>query len=110
MIVGLLPMTTVAEWLGKRPEEMARVVAEDRLPAINVPTASKQVRKVSVMALHRWVKKRSVNEAPTLEELEEELQRASERIAARVQAKRERKGRRNTECSRPLTPDALPPQ
>lgn len=87
MIVGLLPMTTVAEWLGKRPEDMPRVVKEDRLPVINVPTASKQVQKVSVMALHRWVKRRSVNEPPTLEELEEELIRAAQRVVERRRGK-----------------------
>lgn len=91
MSAGLYPMSTICEWLGKRPDELARVIKEDGLPVINVPTKGKQVPKCALLGLHRWVTKRSVNAAMTVEELEAELDRAAAKVAARLRAKAERK-------------------
>lgn len=91
MSAGLYPMSTVCEWLGKKPTEMARVIEEDGLPVIKVPTPQKQVQKCSLLALHRWVTKRSVNAAITVDDLEAELDRAAAKVAARLKAKAERK-------------------
>ncbi len=91
MSAGLYPMSTICEWLGKKPTEMARVIEEDGLPVINVPTRQKQVQKCSLLGLHRWVTKRSVNAAITVDDLEAELDRAAAKVAARLKAKAQRK-------------------
>lgn len=91
MSAGLYPMSTICEWLGKRPDEMTRVIEEDGLPVINVPTKQKTVHKCSLLGLHRWVTKRSVNAAITVDDLEHELDCAAAKVAARLRAKAARR-------------------
>lgn len=76
-ISGLLPLSLVASFLHQPLRKMEALIEEDGLPAVNVPTDKKQVRKVPFLAFHKWLKKRSVNQALTVEELEEEMLRVA---------------------------------
>ena len=83
MSAGLYSLHVVAEFLGKRPEDLTAMIKDDGLPVIKVPTATRHAQKVSLLGLHGWLVKRSVNTPLTVDELEEELDRAAAALAAR---------------------------
>jgi len=89
---GLIPISIVAEFLGKRPEQMRTVSDMDHLPVIAVPAETKPVSKVSLLGLHGWLAARSKNVPLTVDELEREIDRAAEAVRRRREAKKQRKG------------------
>jgi hypothetical protein len=84
-------MSIVAEFLGKRPEQMKSVIELDGLPVINSPCETKAVPKCSLLGLHRWLSQRSQNSALTVDELERELERAADAVRQRNEARKQRK-------------------
>lgn len=91
MRAGLYPLSVIAEFLGQRPPEMAARIELDKLPAIEVPSATRPVKKVALLALHGWLAERTANRPLTVEQLEAELERCSEAVLRRHQAKAARK-------------------
>jgi len=89
---GLIPISIVAEFLGKRPEQMKTVIKLDRLPVIDVPAETKPLPKVSLLGLHGWLAERSKNVPLTVDQLEREIDRAAEAVRKRREAKKQRKG------------------
>lgn len=83
MSAGLYPLAVIAEFLGQRPEEIGRRIELDGLPAIEVPTATRPARKVSLFGLHGWLAARTVGEPLTVEQLHGELERCTQAMAAR---------------------------
>jgi hypothetical protein len=94
MRVGLYPLSVIAEFLGQRPEEMTTRIELDKLPAIEVPAATRPTRKVALMAFHEWLAGRSHNKPLTVHQLETELERCAEAVLRRHQAKTARKGKK----------------
>lgn len=88
---GLIPMSTVAEFLGKKPEQMRAVIELDGLPVINAPAETKTVPKCALLSLHRWLCARSRGTALTVDELERELERAADAVRRRREVKRQRR-------------------
>lgn len=88
---GLIPMSVVAEFLGKRPGEMRSVVELDGLPVILVPAETRPLPKVSLIGLHGWLRSRSQNAALSVDELEMEIERAAAAVRARAAARKGRK-------------------
>lgn len=91
MKAGLYPLSVIAEFLGQRPEEMSARIELDKLPAIEVPAATRPTRKVALMAFHGWLAERSHNKPLTVEQLEVELERCAEVVLRRHQAKAARR-------------------
>ena len=71
MSVGLYSREVVAAMLGKRVEEIERMIEEDGLPAVKMPSAE---HKFSATQLTAWLNKRS-NRRWTVEEVIAELER-----------------------------------
>ena len=90
MAAGLYPMGVVAEFLGKRPEDIPALVESDELPAIKVPTETRSTLKFSLLGVHGWLKKRSSNIPLTVDEVEIEMDRAAKQLAEKLKAKQER--------------------
>lgn len=88
MSAGLYSLGVIAEFLGKRPEEISTLIKDDGLPAIKVPTPTKNAQKVSLLAFHRWLAARSLNDPLTVDDLEQELDRAATAVADRLRAKK----------------------
>lgn len=70
---GLLNLKTVTRYLGIDRRHADRLIKQDGLPVVSVPTAKGSKQKVSIAALHRWMSARCDNAAPTLEELHAEI-------------------------------------
>ena len=84
MSAGLYPMSVVAAYLGKRAGDMRRLMTEDGLPVIMVPTRQKMLPKVPLVSLYKWLMKRSSGAVVlSLEELASELDRAGARLTAK---------------------------
>lgn len=92
-MTGLLPLYVVAEFLGKRVEDMTAVIKEDLLPAIKVPSATRQSYKVSLLGLQKWLAGRTEGEPLTVDDLSKELDRCQEAVDARMRRKRKRGGK-----------------
>lgn len=69
----LLTQKSIAYYLGKKPADIPRVIREDGLPAVRVPTKGGTVQRIPLHGFHRWLVARSENDAPTLQELRAEL-------------------------------------
>lgn len=54
-----------------------RLIKQDGLPVVMIPTAQGIKRKVAISAFHRWLSSRSSNVTLTLEELQDELGRVA---------------------------------
>lgn len=74
MSVGLYTVAHVAAYLGKRPQEVAKMIDRDGLPAVNLPGEARVVRKITLHGLHRWLSERAVGgRFMTVDELAREL-------------------------------------
>lgn len=73
MSMGLYSREVVAAWLGKRVEEIERMIEEDGL-AVKMPSAERVRHKFSATQLTAWLNKRS-NRRWTVEEVIAELER-----------------------------------
>ena len=74
MSMGLYSREVVAAWLGKRVEEIERMIEEDDLPAVKMPSAERVRHKFSATQLTAWLNKRS-NRRWTVDEVIAELER-----------------------------------
>jgi hypothetical protein len=79
MSLGLYSRDVVAAWLGKRVDELERMVREDRFPAIQLPAPQRVRYKFSLSQMVVWLNERSTARW-TIEQLEDEL----DRVAARM--------------------------
>ena len=84
MSAGLYSREVVAKLLGKRLAEIDRMIAEDGLPAVEVPSGKRVRYKFAASMLLGWLNGRTRNHQWTLEMLIEELDRceAAEEVAA----------------------------
>ncbi|HRJ11407.1 MAG TPA: hypothetical protein PK490_12310 [Prosthecobacter sp.] len=63
MSSGLYTVAHVARYMGKRPQEVARLIDEDGLPAVELPGPKRPVRKIALHGLHKWLAERAVGGA-----------------------------------------------
>jgi hypothetical protein len=77
MRAGLYSRETVAQWLGKKPTEINRMVEEDGLPAVRLGSALKVRYKFSAAQLQAWLNARS-NVQWSITELHDELSRVQD--------------------------------
>lgn len=84
---GLYSVEHVARYLGKRGQDVVKLIKLDGLPAVLIPADTRPVRKVALHGLHRWLSERAVG-GPfiTVEELAWEME-------ACASGKPEKKGR-----------------
>lgn len=74
MSAGLYTVAQVARFMGVRPQEAARMIEHEKLPAVTLPGKQKPVRKVALHAFHGWLSARHTGEAfMTVEELASEI-------------------------------------
>jgi excisionase family DNA binding protein len=55
---GLYTVAEIARYFGTRPQEVARMIQDDGLPAVKLPGEKKLVRKVTLHGLHAWMSER----------------------------------------------------
>lgn len=59
MSIGLYSRDVVAAWLRKRVDEVERMIREDGLPAVSLPSAGRTRYKFSATHLAKWMSARS---------------------------------------------------
>jgi hypothetical protein len=74
MSMGLYSRETVAAWLGKRVAEVDRMIREDGLPAVPVPSGKRIRHKFSASQLTIWLNQRATMRW-TVDMLRDELDR-----------------------------------
>ncbi len=52
---GLYTVAEIARYLGSRPQEVARMIKDDGLPAVELPGEKKLVKKITLHGLHGWL-------------------------------------------------------
>jgi hypothetical protein len=52
---GLYTVAEVARYLAMRPQEVARMIKDDALPAVKLPSAKREVMKITLHGLHEWM-------------------------------------------------------
>lgn len=77
MSAGLYSREVVATFLGKRVEEIERMIEEDGLPAVPVPGDKRQRYKFGATQLTAWLNKRSKGARWTVDEVIAELARCA---------------------------------
>lgn len=55
MSQGLYTVQQVRRYLGVRPQDVARMIKEDGLPVVTLPSAQRPVKKVTLHGLHGWL-------------------------------------------------------
>jgi hypothetical protein len=55
---GLYTVAQVARYFGSRPQEVARMIKDDGLPAVELPGERKLVKKITLHGLHGWLSAR----------------------------------------------------
>ena len=85
---GSLPISLVAEFLGKTEDEVRRLIKEDGLPALKTPGNTKPSVKIVFSCFHKWLVSNSENEPITAEDLSSELDAAQVRLHDKWDAKR----------------------
>lgn len=74
---GLFTVAEVARYFGSRPQEVARMIAEDGLPVVTLPGASRPVKKITLHGLHGWLAERHSGTAfMSVEDLAAEIEAA----------------------------------
>jgi excisionase family DNA binding protein len=69
----LYPVSTIARYLHVKREAVIRMIEEDGLPAVRIPTRTKHVRKVPLRPFHAWLFQGSENTPTPLEDLRADL-------------------------------------
>lgn len=69
----LYPISTIARYLHVKRDAVVRMIEEDGLPAVRIPTLTKNVRKVPLRPFHSWLFQGSENTATSLEDLRTDL-------------------------------------
>jgi hypothetical protein len=59
MSAGLYPKSTVAKWLGKRPQDIDDLITNHGLPAVPVPSEQGMRDKIALHGLHGWLAKQN---------------------------------------------------
>jgi len=91
MNAGPYAKATVAEFLGVREADVTRLIDEDGLPVISIPTKTRPADKITLTGLHSWLDGRSKGKPLTIDQLEYELHRAAQRVASQRAFKKARK-------------------
>ena len=86
-MAGLYSLSVIAEFLGQKLEDMSERIRLDGMPAIEVPGNTRPIRKVSLLAFHDWLTRRSANAALTPDQLAYELERCEQAVLQRHQLK-----------------------
>lgn len=74
---GLYTVAQIARYFGSRPQEVARMIAEDGLPVVTLPGAARPVRKITLHGLHGWLSARHSGTAfMAVDELAAEIEAA----------------------------------
>ena len=82
MSCGLYTVGEIARYLGMRPQEVARMIRDDGLPSVKLPSARKQVVKITLHGLHGWMSERHTGGAfMTVNQLATEIAAANEKSA-----------------------------
>jgi len=75
---GLYTVAQIARYFGSRPQEVARMIREDGLPAVELPGEKQTVKKITLHGLHGWMaKKHSGTAFMSVEELAAEIAAAN---------------------------------
>lgn len=83
MSQGLYTVAEIARYLGMRPQEVARMIKEDALPAVELPSAKRPVKKVPLHGLHEWLSERhSGSTFMTVDQLAAEVAAANAKSTA----------------------------
>jgi hypothetical protein len=71
---SLYTLSDVARYLRKPARDVVQLIDLDGLPAVNIPGDRRNVRKIPLHGLHRWLSARAVGgEFITVQELAEEM-------------------------------------
>jgi|GEM_PF-1887727 len=74
---GLYTVAQIARYFGSRPQEVARMIKEDGLPAVKLPGGKKLVTKITLHGLHGWLAARHSGTAfMSVEQLAAEIEAA----------------------------------
>jgi hypothetical protein len=74
---GLYTVAEIARYFGSRPQEVARMIKDDGLPAVELPGPSRLVKKITLHGLHEWMKPRHSGMAlMTVDQLAAEIEAA----------------------------------
>lgn len=80
---GLYTVAEIARYFGSRPQEVARMIREDALPAVELPGKEKLVKKITLHGLHGWLAARHSGSAfMTVDQLAAEIAAANAAEAA----------------------------
>lgn len=75
MSAGLLTKAHVARWLGVRPQDIQGLIDLGGLPAVSVPSATRENDRIPLHGLHRWCKEHGKGGSfMTVDELAHELE------------------------------------
>lgn len=79
MSAGLYTIADVARYFGCRAQEVSRMIEVDGLPVVRLPGAAREVRKIALHGLHKWLKKKHTGEGAfmSVEELQAEIAAAN---------------------------------
>lgn len=69
----LYPIASIARYLHVKASAVSRMIDEDGLPAIRVPTNLKNIRRIPLRQFHSWLTKRCENTVPSIDELRQDL-------------------------------------
>lgn len=73
-MTGLLTLRAVARYLGKRDQDVAKLIDLDGLPAVRLPAEKRIARRIPLHGLHRWLSERCEgSEFITVDELAREI-------------------------------------
>lgn len=74
---GLYTVAQIARYFGSRPQEVARMIKEDGLPAVELPGPARLVKKITLHGLHEWLSARHSGTAfMTVDQLAAEIEAA----------------------------------
>lgn len=74
---GLYTVAQIARYFGSRPQEVARMIKEDGLPAVELPGPARLVKKITLHGLHQWLSERHSGTAfMTVDQLAAEIEAA----------------------------------
>ena len=87
MSAGLYTKAHVARWMGKRPQDIQALIDRDGLPAIPVPSETRQDDRIPLHGLHRWCSARAKgSKFMTVDELALEMEMCAETEPTRQRA------------------------
>lgn len=80
---GLYTVAQIARYFGSRPQEVARMIKEDGLPAVELPGPARLVKKITLHGLHGWLAQRHSGTAfMTVDQLAAEIEAAQSDVTS----------------------------